>query len=616
MYKSKTEQQFRVEWENDIPICTGLESNQQWRDINWKQVERVVYKLQTRIYKAKSRGDYKAVCRLQKTLINSRSAKLLATRKVTQDNRGKKTAGVDGVKSLSPEARLKLAGQLQLTDKSRRTRRVWIPKSNSEKRPLGIPTMRDRATQALAKLALEPEWEAVFEENSYGFRPGRSCHDAIVAIYIHINQKPRYVLDADIAKCFDKINHQALLKKINSFPRMQKQIEVWLKSGVMDGNQLFTTEEGTPQGGVISPLLANIALHGLEKLVKEYVKSIDMKDVNGYKIRPRDKVKATALIRYADDFVCMHEEKEVVEGCQRIISEWLAQMGLELKPSKTRICHTLEVVEDQIGFNFLGFNIRQYPTGKYRSARNSNGNPLGFNTLITPSKEKRATHQKELGAAIDRHLNGKQSELILELNPIIRGWSNYYSHVVSQETFSQMDYLIWQKLKRWAIRRCQKSNRREIFSRYWKTIGTDNWRFCTAEGLKLAKHGETEITRFVKVQGNRSVYDGDFTYWGTRLGKHPEIPMRMARLLQKQKGKCAYCGHYFKQDDVMEIDHIKPKSQGGKDQYDNFQLLHRHCHDTKTASDGSYGACVKSLVKEEPDEVKVSSPVLNQRWGE
>ena len=220
MYKSKTEQQFRVEWENDIPICTGLESNQQWRDINWKQVERVVYKLQTRIYKAKNRGDYKAVCRLQKTLINSRSAKLLATRKVTQDNRGKKTAGVDGVKSLSPEARLKLAGQLQLTDKSRRTRRVWIPKSNSEKRPLGIPTMRDRATQADAKLALEPECEAVCEENSYGFRPGRSCHDAIVAIYIHINQKPRYVLDADLAKCFDKINHQALLKKINSFPRM------------------------------------------------------------------------------------------------------------------------------------------------------------------------------------------------------------------------------------------------------------------------------------------------------------------------------------------------------------------------------------------------------------
>lgn len=288
------------------------------------------------------------------------------------------------------------------------------------------------------------------------------------------------------------------------------------------------------------------------------------------------------------------KKKKLSKVVRELISEWLAQMGLELKPSKTKICHTQVAEENKIGFNFLGFNIRQYPTGKYRSTRDSNGNPLGFKTLITPSKEKRASHQKKLGEVIDLHLNGKQSKLILELNPIIRGWSNYYSHVVSQETFSKMDYLIWQKLRRWAIRRCPKSNRREIFSRYWKTVDMDNWRFCTTEGLKLAKHGETEITRFVKVKGNRSVYDGDFTYWATRLGKHPEIPMRMARLLQKQKGKCTYCGHYFKQDDVMEVDHIKPKSQGGKDQYDNFQLLHRHCHDSKTASDGSYGTYVRS----------------------
>jgi RNA-directed DNA polymerase len=591
---SKTEQKFRVEWKNDIPICQGLNSNQQWKDINWKQVERVVYKLQTRIYKAKSRGDYKAVRRLQKTLIKSRSAKLLATRKVTQDNQGKKTAGVDGIKSLSPEARFKLAGQLKLTDKSRKTRRVWIPKANGEKRPLGIPTITDRATQALAKIALEPEWEAVFEDNSYGFRSGRSCHDAIAAIFNQIRYKSKWVLDADIAKCFDKINHQALLKKINTFPKLQQQIKAWLKSGVIDGKELFPTEEGTPQGGVISPLLANIALHGLEMRVKEYAKTINMKDKDGHQIGWKDKQKSITLIRYADDFVCRHKDKEVIEECQKIISEWLIEMGLELKPCKTKICHPLLPVCGIFWFDFLGFNIRQYRTGLYRCAKNPSGEPLGFDPLITPSKEKRANHQKKLGEVIDRNLNGKQSELILELNPVIRGWSNYYSHVVSSEIFGKMDYLIWQKLRRWAIRRCPKSNRQEIFSRYWKTVGTDNWRFCTNEGLKLAKHGETEISRYIKVQGNRSVYDGDFTYWATRLGKHPELPMRMARLLKKQKGKCAYCGYYFKQDDVMEIDHIQPKSQGGKNKYDNFQLLHRHCHDAKTANDGSYGAYVRS----------------------
>jgi RNA-directed DNA polymerase len=269
-------------------------------------------------------------------------------------------------------------------------------------------------------------------------------------------------------------------------------------------------------------------------------------------------------------------------------------MGLELKPSQTRICHTLIELNGNKGFDFLGFNIRQYPTGNYRSAKNSQGKSLGFNTLITPSKEKRKADQQKLGLVIDQHKNRKQSELILELNPIIKGWSNYYSHVVSQEIFAKMDYLVWQKLRRWAIRRCRKSNKHETFSKYWISVGTDNWYFCTTEGLKLAKHGETEISRYIKVQGARSPYDGDYTYWATRLGKHPEIPIRVAKLLQKQKGKCACCGHYFRQDDVIEIDHIEPKSKGGKNSYDNLQLLHRHCHDAKTANDGSYGTCGRS----------------------
>src|ERR1051325_10119430 len=242
----------------------------EWNTIPWPLVERKVFKLQRRIYQASQRGDVKLLHRLQRLLTNSTFAKLLATRRVTQDNSGKKTAGVDGVAALTPEQRLKLSVRLNLNGKSLPVRRVWIPKpGKTEKRPLGIPAMKDRAKQALVKLALEPQWEARFEPNSYGFRPGRSCHDAIEAIFQEIRYKAKYVLDADIAKCFDRISHQALLDKIDTSPLLRRTIKGWLKAGVMDGGQLFPTEAGTPQGGVLSPLLMNIALHGLEECVAQ-----------------------------------------------------------------------------------------------------------------------------------------------------------------------------------------------------------------------------------------------------------------------------------------------------------------------------------------------------------
>ena len=557
----------------------------EWHSIDWRKLEKRVYKLQKRIYQASNRGDIKALRKLQKMLMKSWSARALAVRRVTQDNQGKKTAGVDGVKSLSPKQRLELVNKLHLGTKASPTRRVWIPKPGTEeKRPLGIPTMKDRALQALVKLALEPEWEARFEPNSYGFRPGRSCHDAIGAIFDSIRFKAKYVLDADIAKCFDRINQEKLLEKLNTYPTMRRQVRSWLKAGVMDGKELFPTSEGTPQGGVISPLLANIALHGMEHRIKEYVGSLKYLD----KIK-KHRMNSVSLIRYADDFVILHKDRTVVQGCQEIISDWLKDMDLELKPSKTRLAHTLNAVDqEKPGFNFLGFNIRQFSVGKYHSGKNTQKQLLGFKTIITPSKEKVKVHYDKIADVISRHKAAPQSALIKQLNPIIRGWANYYSTVVSKVTYAELDNLVYQKLRAWAKSRHPRMNMGDVVKRYWKTIGDENWVFATREGnnpLRLLKHASTPVVRHAKVKGEASPYDGNLVYWSKRKGENPEMPTRVATLLKKQKGICTWCNLHFREEDVMEIDHIIPKSKGGKDKYDNWQLLHRHCHDTKTATD-------------------------------
>jgi RNA-directed DNA polymerase len=564
----------------------------EWNMIPWHKLERRVFKLQKRIFQASQRGDVKAVRQLQKTLMRSWSAKAIAIRKVSQDNQGKKTAGVDGVKSLTPKARLSLILHLKLTNKVKATRRVWIPKpGTSEKRPLSIPTMQDRATQALVKLALEPEWEAVFEPNSYGFRPGRSTHDAIEAIFNSIKQKPKWILDADISKCFDKINHQALLNKINTFPTLNRLIKKWLKAGVFDNNEWLPTKQGTPQGGVISPLLANIALHGMEEEINKVADSLPgNKKKNRY---------ALSFIRYADDFIIIHPSFDVVNKCKDRISEWLSEMGLELKPSKTKIVHTLKPdtnisTQSYIntgGFDFLGFNVRQYLVGRTHSGKNSKGNLLGFKTLIKPSKKAIRKHYDEICQIIDTYKSAPQEALIKRLNPIIRGWTNYYSSVVSKEIFSLLDHLIFQKLQTWAKRRHPDKSKSWISSKYWGMVGNNNWVFSTQYEGKitstLLKYAKTEIVRHIKVEGKNSPFDGNLVYWSERRGKNLLLPLRVTTLLKSQKGKCTHCGLHFREDDVMEVDHIIPKSKGGKNDYKNLQLLHRHCHDVKTTISGS-----------------------------
>jgi len=545
--------------------ATGV---QEWRDIPWPKAERNVHKLQKRIYRASQRGEVRKVHRLQRLLLSSWSAKCLAVRRVTQDNQGKKTPGVDGVAALEPEQRLDLVAHLDLDAKPQPIRRVWIPKPGTdEQRPLGIPTLSDRARQALVKFALEPEWEARFEPNSYGFRPGRSCHDAIAAIFSSIKQCPKYVLDADIAKCFDRIDQEALLNKLNTFPRLRRVIKGWLKAGVLDGDTLFPTEQGTPQGGVLSPLLANVALHGLERVIQAAFPKT--RTVNG---------KVTewvpTLVRYADDFVICHRDLDVVRQCQSIVQQWLRGMGLELKPSKTRIGHTLHRHGGQAGLDFLGFSIRQYPVGKYHTGKDTRGRPLGFKTLTKPSKAKVVLHQRRLTEIVQRHRSAPQEALIRHLNPVIRGWCNYYRTAASRRAFRKVSHLLFWTLFRWARRRHHDKGRRWIVRKYWRM---PYWAFSPEKGTSLYEHERTRIVRHVKVLGGKSPFDGDWTYWAGRQGHYPGISFWLSRLLKEQQGKCLRCSLYFMPGDLPEVHHQDGEHSNNK--RGNLVALHRHCHD-------------------------------------
>ena len=339
-------------------VNTPARASNEWARTPWRKLERYVFQLQKRIYRARQRGDWQAVRGLQRLLRQSRAARMLAVRRVTQDNQGKNTPGVDGVAKLSPEERLEMVQTMDFSAKAKPVRRIWIPKpGKTEKRPLGIPTMMDRAKQALVKMVMEPEWEAVFEPNSYGFRPGRGCWDAIEAIHDGLQQKPKWILDADITGCFDNINHQALLQKLHAAPSIHRCIKAWLRAGAIDTDGFQEAEAGTPQGGVLSPLLANVALHGMEKEVERAMLP-DL--VTWYKgmMGKKHTQKATyslTHVRYADDFIFAHQSKEIIEKLRGVVAQWLEGMGLALKESKTKIVPPFA----KDGVDFLGFQIRQ-----------------------------------------------------------------------------------------------------------------------------------------------------------------------------------------------------------------------------------------------------------------
>lgn len=553
-------------------MSQSLAIRYEWKNLPWKKIQVKVFKLQKRIYRASLSGNVKKVHRLQRLLTKSWYAKCLAVRRVTQENQGKKTAGVDGIKSLTPKQHIEMVNTLELKASGLPTRRVWIPKpGRDEKRPLGIPVMKDRAIQALLKLALEPEWEAKFEPNSYGFRPGRSTHDAIEAIHTAICKKAKYVLDADIAKCFDKINHQKLIEKLNTFPTFKRVIRDWLKAGVIDQGSLFPTEEGTPQGGVISPLLANIALHGLEtKITNAFPAKM--------KINGKWHLWKPQVIRYADDFVILHPDRQALEKCKEIATQWLAELDLELKPSKTRITHTLNQTDSnsEPGFDFLGFNIRSYPVGKNNCGQN-NGVKTGFKTLVKPAKEKVKAHYRKLAEKITQCRPATQDELIAQLIPTITGWCNYYATACSSKVFEELDHkLFWKLFRGWGKFRHPKKSGRWIARKYWHIQKHKNWTFGN-DNLILPKHTNTKITRHTKVRGESSPYDGNWTYWSKRKGEYPGISKKVTTTIKKQKGKCAECGLNFHPDDLIEIHHKNGNHRDNR--LDNLTAVHLHCHD-------------------------------------
>jgi RNA-directed DNA polymerase len=451
----------------------------EWNLMPWDFIEKSISKLRRRIFRATQQQKWKVVRNLQKLMLRSYFNLLASVRRVTQTNKGKKTAGVDGEIALTPQAKMELVrtmGKYTLW-KAKPARRVYIPKPGKpgQERALGIPTIRNRVAQAIVKNALEPCWEAQFEPNSYGFRPGRSIHDAIGQCWLFLKRgtKRPWVLDADLRSAFDQISHEHILKAIGQMPG-RELIKAWLKAGYVEAEIFHETDSGTPQGGVISPCLFNVALHGLQQTLG----------------------RAYGCVVYADDLVVCASTREKIEAAHLIIEDWLKPRGLALHQEKTRIVH----VDD--GFNFLGFSIRRY-RGK---------------CLIKPQKEKVLAFLRKLRLWLNNHRQATAENVIRHLNPILRGWSNNYKHVVSKDVFSYVSKAVWEMLWQWCLRRHPNKGKRWVAKKYFGV--TTRWRFQATTGedtLYLYDVGITPIERHIKVAGASSPDDPALRdYWKTR----------------------------------------------------------------------------------------------------
>ena len=445
-----------------------------WNNIDWDKMEKSVVSIQRRIVEAIKKKRFNRVKALQWVIKHSFKAKLLSIRRVTE-NKGGKTAGIDGVIWKSETDKTAAAHNLrQKGYKAKPLKRVLIPKKNGKMRPLGIPVMHDRAQQALHKLALEPVAETLADPNSYGFRPVRGCADAIEQCFNVLKwpSSPKWVLEADIKACFDNISHKWATDNI---PLPKYILGQWLKAGFIVKKKWSPTKAGTPQGGIISPVIANMALDGMENFITEGI----------------DKKAKVKLIRYADDFIITAISKEILEHqVKPKVKVFLRERGLELSLEKTKITNLYE------GFDFLGQNVRKY----------------GRKLLIKPSKKSIKSIYQKIREVVKSNPTMATAELIYKLNPIITGWANYHRHVVSKRVYSQLDNKIFWLLWNWSKRRHPNKAKRWIKSKYFKSIGTRNWVFSgirkgTNIKLILAHFENTKIVRHTKVKSIANPFD-------------------------------------------------------------------------------------------------------------